>query len=144
MINITDFAYYQAHSGTTKIITHGEGTMNELNQSRLASTLTLLVGVWVAVSPAWIAMTAAAQMSTLIVGIVLIVASIIQYFVRSSWPSWVNGLAAAWLFLSIFLYGMSVEAAWSAVLAALAVVILALWDGIEIENYSQTHTHVTT
>ncbi len=113
--------------------------MNDLSQSRFASTLTLLIGAWVTVSPIWISMSSGAMTSTYIVGIILILASLVQYFVRSSWPSWVNGIAAVWLFLSIFFYSMSVGAVWSAVISAILLVAVAVWDGIEIENYNHHH-----
>lgn len=116
--------------------------MKDIAQSRLATTLALLVGIWVAVSPAWITMSASAQMSTLILGIVMIVFSIAQYFIKSSIPSWVNGVAAILLFLSVFVYGMSTGAIWSATLAAIAVFILSIWDGFEVEHFAGRH--VTT
>ncbi len=110
--------------------------MKDIDQSRLASTLALIVGLWVLISPAWIPMSAGAQVSTLVVGIVMVTANIVQYVARNSVPSWVNGIAAAWLFISIFVFSMSAGAVWSAVLAAIASVILALWDGAEIEHFA--------
>jgi hypothetical protein len=117
--------------------------MNDLSQSRFASTLTLIIGAWVTISPTWINMTSGAMASTYAVGIILILASLAQYFIRSSWPSWINGIAAVWLFLSIFFYGMSAGAVWSAVIAAILLVVIAVWDGMEIENYTHHH-HAAT
>lgn len=110
--------------------------MKDVNQSRLATTLALVIGLWVAISPAWIPMSAAAQASTLVVGIIMVVASLVQYFVSSTIPSWVNGIAAAWLFLSVFMYGMSAGAVWSAIVSAIAVVALAVWDGVEVDHFA--------
>jgi hypothetical protein len=113
--------------------------MKELSQSRIATTLTLLIGAWVTLSAMWITMSAAAQTSTYTVGVIIVAASIAQFFVRSTWPSWINGIAAVWLFLSMFFYGMSAAAVWSAVISAIAIAIIAVWDGLEIENYSHHH-----
>lgn len=110
--------------------------MKDINQSRLASVLALLVGVWVALSPAWITMSSGARISTLLTGIVIIAASATQYFIKNTLPSWINGAAAAWLFLSMFTFSMGTAAAWSAVLSAIAVVILSTWDGVEVDHYT--------
>ena len=113
--------------------------MKDIYQSRLASALLLLVGLWVAVTPAWISMSWGAQVSTLIVGAVVAVMSITQYFVKSAIPSWIIGIAATWLIISIFTLDMSTGAAWSAAVAAIASAILALWDGAEIEHFAHHH-----
>lgn len=113
--------------------------MKDLSQARLASLLALLVGIWVLISPIWIGMSSGAQVSTVITGIVIIVASIVQYFVKSSIPSWINGIAAVWLFISTFVFSVSAGAAWSFILSAIATVILASWDGVEMEHFAQTH-----
>ena len=113
--------------------------MDDLAQSRFASTLALIIGIWVIVSSVWLPMSTNARMSTLVVGIVMVVMSIAQYFVRNSTPSLVNGFAAVWLVVSVFLYGMMAAAAWSAVIAAASVFILSWWDGVEIESYRHHH-----
>lgn len=110
--------------------------MKDVNQSRLATTLALLIGLWVAISPSWIPMSSSAQVSTFVVGIIMVVASIVQYFTKSVVPSWITGIAAAWLFLSVFIYGMSAGAAWSSILSAIAVIALSVWDAVEVDHFA--------
>lgn len=116
--------------------------MKDLDQSRLASLLAFLVGLWVLLSPIWISMPSGAVVSTIITGVIIAAMGIIQAVVRSSVPSWIMGLAAVWLFLSIFVFGVGAGAAWSMLLSAVAMIILASWDGVEVEHF--TRRHLTT
>ncbi len=118
-----------------------ETTMKTRDQSRLASSLTLLVGLWVVLSPMWISVSSDALASVIITGLVIVAASIAQYFWDSVVPSWIMGLAAVWLFVSTLVYGVSAAAAWSQILAAVAVVALAYWDGVEVAHLRQDGTH---
>lgn len=111
--------------------------MKTRDQSRLASLLALLVGIWTILSPIWLTPSAGATTSLIITGAVIIVASVVQYFTDYAVPSWIMGLAAVWLFISVFVFGVGTGAAWSMILSAIAVVILAYWDGIEV---TQLHT----
>ena len=77
--------------------------MNDKDQTRFASVLTFLAGVWVAISPTWIHVSGAALASVVITGIVIALAGFVQYFWENTLPSWIGGLAAVWLFLSIFI-----------------------------------------
>lgn len=111
--------------------------MKTRDQSRIASLLALLVGIWTILSPVWLSVGAGATTSLIITGAVIIVASVAQYFTDYAVPSWIMGVAAVWLFISAFVFGVGTGAAWSMVLSAIAVVILAYWDGIEV---TQLHT----
>lgn len=115
---------------------------NNLSQSRFASVVMLLVGVWVAISPIWISVTGGALTSVIITGIVIALAGLVQYFWKSSVPSWIAGLAAIWLFISAFVFGVSAGAAWNQVIFAVAAFLLAYWDGFEmtqVEHSSHAH-----
>jgi len=112
--------------------------METRNQSRLASSLSLLVGVWIILSPIWIAMSGGAFASVIITGIVIVAASIVQYFWSNVVPSWIMGLAAAWLLLSTVIYDISAVAAWSQILSAVAVAVLAYWDWAEVSQLQRS------
>jgi uncharacterized membrane protein (UPF0136 family) len=115
-----------------------EYVMNNLGQSRLASVVALLVGAWVAISPIWISVTGGALTSVIITGIVIAVAGLVQLFWKNAIPSWISGLAAVWLFISAFAFSnMGTSAMWSMVVSAIAVFILAFWDGMEVTQYNQ-------
>lgn len=89
-------------------------------------------------------MSSEAQLNTFIVGAIVIIFSILQYFFRNITPSWINGIAAIWLFVSVFVYGMGAGASWSAVLAALVIVVLSFWDGIELGQTVRHHLAPTS
>ncbi len=113
--------------------------MNDRNQTRLASVLTLLAGVWVAISPMWIPVTGAALTSVIVTGIVIALAGAIQFFWENVLPSWVGGLAAVWLFLSTFVYGVGTAAAWNQIISAIVTIILVYWDGFEVAQVERHH-----
>lgn len=116
--------------------------MRERDQSRLASMLTLLVGIWVAISPIWISVTGGALVSVIATGVVIALFSVIQYFWENVLPSWIIGLAAVWLFVSAFVFNSSVisgGAMVNQILSAVAAFVLAYWDGIEITHVHEVH-----
>ena len=113
--------------------------MNSVTQSRIASALTAAVGVWLLVSPLFISISGNALISQLIVGGVIAVAGLVQIVWENTIPSWVNAAAAIWLIISTFLFSASTAAVWSAVIAAAATLVLATWDGIEVDQLSREH-----
>jgi len=116
--------------------------MERLSQSRLASSLTVLAGIWLMLSPIFISISGAALVSLLITGGVMIVFGLVQLAWENSVPSWINALAAVWLFISAFTFSISTAMVWNQALAAIVVFALAMWDGAEIgEVHRMHHTH---
>lgn len=113
--------------------------MEDREQSRVASVLAVLVGAWLLISPIWIPVTDAALISLLIVGVIMVAAGFVQYFTESMMPSWVIGVAAAWLFVSTFVFGVSTTAAYSQIISAIVAFALAYWDGMEIMHIHDSH-----
>lgn len=114
--------------------------MKDVIQSRVASGLSALAGVWLILTPLTISMRGAALKSILITGIVIVLASLIQMFWFNTIPSWVNAVSALWLFISAFALKMSTAAAWNLVIVAILIFALATWDGVEA-NEVQRHHH---
>ena len=110
-----------------------------LNQSRLASVLTGLAGLWLMLSPIWISISGAALTSLLITGAVMIVFSLIQLGWENTLPSWINALAAVWLFISAFSFSVSAAVVWNQVIFAIVTFVLATWDGAEISQVNRLH-----
>lgn len=118
--------------------------MRDRDQSRLASILALLVGIWVVISPLWISMSGAAMTSLMIVGIIIIISSLLQLgYGREIAPSWVVALAAVWLFVSAFIFSMDAGAMYSQMISAILAFVFAVWDGVEVKSI-QTHQHQHT
>jgi len=116
--------------------------MEQLSQSRLASALTVLLGVWIMVSPVFISISGAALTSLLITGGVMIVFGLVQMAWENSLPSWINALAAVWLFVSAFTFTVSNAVIWNQVISALLAFALAVWDGAEMGAVQRMHhTH---
>jgi len=115
--------------------------MNNVMQKRIASSLTAIIGVALLVSPLFVSITGGALISTFIVGGVLVLAGMVQVFWDNILPSWVSGLAAAWLLLSAIVFTMSGALLWVTLAAAAGAFILALWDGIEVDLVQQQHHH---
>ena len=114
--------------------------MSDEAQSRLASVLAALVGLYVALSPIWTTMTHGAMASAIATGSVIVVASLWQLGTKSTAPSWLNGIAAIWLIVGASIFGSFSFSIWSQVVAGLAVLFLASWDATEIANYNnQSH-----
>ena len=114
--------------------------MDDLAQSRTASVLTILLGIWLALSPIWIALSGAgAVVSLYIVAGIMILFGLVQLFTENSSPSWVVSLASVWLFISAFVLSVSGTAAWNQALTAIVAFVLAIWDGAEITHVHQTH-----
>lgn len=113
----------------------------QLSQSKFASVIMLLAGIWVAISPIWISVTGGALTSIIITGIVIAVMGLAQYFTRSSMPSWIAALAAVWLFVSTFVFSVSTASAWNQIVSAAVTFVLAYWDGFEITQVQRHHAH---
>lgn len=119
--------------------------MKTRNQSRIAVSLALLVGIWVILSPLWISVSGGALASVIIMGLVIVAASIARYFRKNVVPSLVMGLAAAWLLLSTIAYGIEAAAAWNQILSGIVLAVLAYWDWAEVTELQQgSGRHHTT
>lgn len=109
--------------------------MESLSQSRLASVLTLLVGIWLIISPLFISITGGALTNILIVGAIIALSGLVQYFwTGSTLPSWVSAIASVWLFIAAFAFSVSTGMAWNEAISAVVAFILATWDGVEVSQ----------
>lgn len=118
--------------------------MSDEQQSYLASILAALVGGYIALSPIWTTMSKGVMISAIVTGSVIVLASLGQLFTKSAVPSWINGIAAVWLVISAFVFGVFSFSIWSQVIAGIAVFLLASWDGLEIANYNARHRDVVS
>ncbi len=115
--------------------------MRDLTQSRIASGLSVLSGGWLLFTPLIISISGAALVNLLITGAVVVLAGLVQIFWLNSLPSWVNALAAIWMFIAAFAFSVSTAASLNEVIVALVVLILASWDSIEVDEARQSKHH---
>ncbi len=112
---------------------------NKLAQSRVASVLMIAVGAWMLITPLVISMTGAALVSILITSAVVALLGLIQLFWINALPSWLNTVAAVWLFISAFAFTMSTGAAWNQAVFAVIAFVLSVWDGAEMSEVERQH-----
>lgn len=108
--------------------------MNDVSQSRLASILTVVVGAWLMASPLFIAVSGAALVNVLVVGVIIALAGLLQLIWDTTMPSWISALAALWLVVSAFIFSADAAFVWSAVISAVIAFALAVWDGVEVNH----------
>lgn len=117
--------------------------MNDRTQSVIASLLTIAAGAWLLLTPAFTSVTGSALTNMLVVGGVVAFFGLVQTFWVNVLPSWLNGLAAVWAFIAAFVVDMSTTATWNMAVAAVVILVLAVWDGMEINHYAnRTHAHM--
>jgi hypothetical protein len=118
--------------------------MKDQSQSQLASLLTVGVGAWLMVSPLFIAASGAALVNTLIIGGIFVVAGMVQLIWTNTLPSWISAVAAIWLLGSAFIFNADIGYVWSMVLSAVAALVLAVWDGVEITHLQHSRHNTIT
>ena len=113
--------------------------MDDVMQTRVASVLTAAVGVALLLSPLFVTVTGGALISTFIAGGLLVLAGVVQVFMENTIPSWVSGLTAVWIAISAAVFGMTGTFLWVTLAAAAAAFLLAMWDGVEVDQVAQKH-----
>ena len=113
--------------------------MDTKSQTMWASVLEIVVGAWVMLVPAFTSVTGGALVSVLTTGGLIVLAGLVQLFWENVLPSWVDGIAAIWLFISPFVYHTSTAVTWNLVVAAVAAIIIAWWDGVEVSKLQEAH-----
>ena len=108
--------------------------MQAYNQSRIASWINVIVGIWLIITP-YIYGYAGTTVGTssILIGIVVGVLSLVRAFssLRGTfWLSWVNVIAGAWLIISPFVLGVTDSNAVFAneIIFGIVVGIVALWN----------------
>lgn len=69
------------------------------------------------------------------------VAGVMQLFWKDALPSWVTGMAGLWLLASVVIFGVTGAALWNLAISAVAAILLAGWDGLEVEQMQHRHSH---
>jgi hypothetical protein len=113
--------------------------MEDLRQTKLASILALLAGIWVLISPIWFVMTGGQSTNAIIIGVIVAIMALVQLGVKNVAPSWINGLAAVWLFITAFIFSASTASIWELAISAIVVFVLSIWDGAEMAHFESHH-----
>lgn len=91
----------------------------------------VVLGLWLAISP-WVlghADEAASTSNAVIVGALVAVLALFEFFKVAAWEEWTNFALGLWLVVSPWLLGFSVTVAAmsNAVIVGIAVAVMALW-----------------
>ena len=118
--------------------------MDKLAQSQTASTLSIIAGAWLAISPIWISITGGALVSLFIVAGIMVVFGLAQLFTGNNVPSWIIGISAIYLFIAAFAFTVGSSAAWNEAILAIIAFVLSIWDSVEVTQSHRAHHHVGT
>lgn len=122
--------------------------MEDINQSRTASVLTVIAGLWIALSPIFISVSVSgfALISMIVLGVIVAVAGLVQLFWENILPSWVSGIAAVLLLiLALIPMSLGTSAIWNMIISAIVVFVLAVWDEVKVAHFvgedRRSHQH---
>jgi hypothetical protein len=97
-----------------------------------AGILSIIAGLWILFSPMILGLTGTsfAANAYTIGAIVTILALIRSFAPRTStnWASWLNILAAIWLFISAFTTAMPAGAMWNNIILGVIVAVVDIWS----------------
>jgi hypothetical protein len=112
------------------------------DQSRWASGLNVLVGLWLLISPFVLGFSAptnvpfrpSAMWNDIILGIVIAIIAAIRFFgaYQATWLSWLNVILGIWVIVSPWVLGFSSTPTpmWDNVIVGIVVVILGIWAAV--------------
>ncbi len=111
----------------------------ELNSIRTASVITMIVGVWLVISPLFISITGGALVNQLVIGAIFFVLGVAQMVSRNTVASWLTGIAAIWIIASAFVLNLSTGSIWNEAVTGLVALAMAIWDGQAVTRLNASH-----
>lgn len=115
--------------------------MNTKSQSYVVAALTVVAGIWMLAIPLMASVTGGALVTVLAIGAITVLAGIAESLWKSLLLSWVGAIAAIWLLVSSLGFDLSNAATWNMAGTSFIALILALWDGIEVDQQTRAHAH---
>ena len=118
--------------------------MNHAQQAKIASGLSIIVGLWLLIAPSVIGFSGTAlATSSYVVGAIIALLAMIRMVspLQGEWMSWTNGALGLWMILAPFLYGYDTSGMlWSSIIVGLIVAGLAVWSAGET-HIANRHKH---
>ena len=108
--------------------------MNSSMQSiRTLSVVSLLAGLWLAISPYFLDYSGlgSAMTNSVIIGIVVAVLAIVRFNEdQMTWPSWLNALLGVWMILAPAVIGFSYSstAGLNSLILGIVILVVEGWD----------------
>lgn len=119
-------------------------------QVATASGLDILAGIWLIISPFFLAYNSAGRATSndVILGIIIAIIAAVRFFgaYEQAWLSWINVLLGIWVLISPWALGYSNVAAplWNNVILGIIVIILAAWSALATDTADVTTTTTGT
>jgi hypothetical protein len=106
-----------------------------------AGGLTMVLGIWLAVSSLLFGLSPAAFTSQIIVAMILILAGAAEMYSRSTWISWLSAVAGLWLVVSPIFITVSDAGFWNQMVVGLIAIGFGVWDRNVITSGLRPHAH---
>jgi hypothetical protein len=121
------------------------GSSSSANQYVWSNWLTLILAVWLFISP-WVLPVAALgtwAWDFWIVGIIVAAMSIAALNLRTEWEDWVNLVLGAWLFISPWIFGYVGEAnaAWNSFIVGALIFLIGIWGVVSARHLPMAGAH---
>ncbi len=121
--------------------------MEHAGQTRTASIINIIAGIWLIVSPAILGFAnPATQANNLWLGFIVGVLALIRVIApaRTAWASWINVVAGAWLIIAPFVLRITTNAQRiNDIAMGIIVAALAIWStGATTASHTPRHAHV--
>jgi hypothetical protein len=105
-----------------------------------AGGITMLLGIWLAVSSLLFNLSVGAFTSQIIAAMALILIGAAEMYSRNTWVSWLSAVVGLWLVVSPLLIGVSTTAFWNMIVVGILAIGIGLWDRSLVMSGLRTHT----
>lgn len=104
---------------------------------------TLILGVWLFLSPWILGFTGISQAATnaYVIGIAVVVFALLALYMPHLWEEWINVVLGVWLIVSPWVLGYAgvmQAAVWNSVIVGLLVAIFGLWAIVQVQRHRIT------
>jgi hypothetical protein len=104
-----------------------------------AGGLTMLLGIWLAVSSLLFGLSTAAFTSQMLSALGLIIIGAAEMYTRSTWTSWLSAAIGLWLVVSPAFIDVTTGGLWNQVIVGLIGIGVGLWDRSIVSSSLRPH-----
>ena len=117
--------------------------MNDSRESAMtyAGGITMLLGIWLAISSLMFNLSAGAFTSQIISAMALILIGAAEMYSRTTWLSWLSAVIGLWLVLSPLMMSVSTAAFWNQMIVGLLAIGVGMWDRSVVTRTSTMRPH---
>ena len=105
-----------------------------------AGGLTMLLGIWLAVSSLLFGLSTTAFTSLIISAMGLILVGAAEMYTRNTWTSWLCAVIGLWLLVSPAFIAVTTGGMWNQIIVGLIAIGVGLWDRSVVTSGLRPHT----